>query len=249
MENQKLCRRVVTYGCGMLLAGACTGAEPTQYAAVPELKKLTLEELVETPVISASRVPEPWFVAPSALEVFTEDEIRRTGVERLPEVLRYVTGVEVARFSGSSYAISARGFNSVAANKLQVMMDGRSLYTPLLSGVFWEIQDTLLQDIDRIEVVRGPGASLWGANAVNGVIHFITKSARDTQGTLLLGGAGNEEKLVAGARYGGQISENSFYRVYVKQYERDEQVLPDGSNAHDGSRPFQHSGIRSLEFT
>jgi iron complex outermembrane receptor protein len=104
-------------------------AEPgPMYAAVPELKKLSLEELVETPVISASRVPESWFIAPTAIDVFTDDEIRRTGVERLPEVLRYVTGVEVARFAGSSYAISARGFNGVAANKLQVMMDGRSLY-------------------------------------------------------------------------------------------------------------------------
>jgi iron complex outermembrane recepter protein len=213
--------------------------EPVKYAAVPELKKLSLEELVETPVISASRVPESWFIAPTAIDVLTEDEVRRTGVARLPEVLRYVTGLEVARFAGSSYAISARGFNGVAANKLQVMMDGRSLYTPLLSGVFWEIQDTLLEDLDRIEVVRGPGASLWGANAVNGVINIISKSARDTQGTLIMGGGGNEERLVAGVRYGGQLSENSFYRVYVKQYERDDQVLRDGSSAQDGLRQTQ----------
>jgi len=228
---------IALYGSiGML---SCNAADPVTYAAVPELKKLTLEELVETPVISASRVPESWFIAPSAIDVMTDDDIRRSGVVRLPEALRYVTGLEVGRFAGSSYAISARGFNGVAANKLQVMMDGRSLYTPLLSGVFWEIQDTLLEDLDRIETVRGPGAALWGANAVNGVINIISKSARDTQGTLLMGGAGNEERLFAGVRYGGQISENSFYRIYVKEHQRDDQALRDGSKADDGLRQTQ----------
>jgi iron complex outermembrane recepter protein len=221
-----------------------SAAEPITYAAVPELKKLSLEELVETPVISASRVPESWFIAPTAIDLMTEEEIRRSGVVRLPELLRYVTGVEVARFAGNSYAISARGFNGVAANKLQVMMDGRSLYTPLLSGVFWEIQDTLLEDLDRIEVVRGPGATLWGANAVNGVINIISKSARDTQGTLIMGGAGNEERFFTGVRYGGQISENSFYRVYVKQYQVDDKALRNGSDASDSVRQTQ-AGFRS----
>lgn len=237
-------RDKIRLGFRLLLAvnasiSLCRAADSPQYAEVQELKKRSLEELVETPVISASRVPESWFNAPSAIDVLTEEEIARTGVLRLPEALRYVTGLQVARFVGSSYAISARGFNSSAANKLQVMVDGRSIYTPLLSGVFWEVQDTLLEDLDRIETVRGPGGSLWGANAVNGVINIISKSARDTQGTLLMGAAGNEERLTVGVRYGGQLSENSFYRVYIKEQQRDDQALRDGHKAEDGMRQTQ----------
>jgi iron complex outermembrane receptor protein len=228
----------------LVAALECKAAEPITYAAVPELKRLTLEEVVETPVISASRVPESWFIAPTAIDVLMEEEIHRSGVVRLPELFRYVTGVEVARYTGNSYAISARGFNGVAANKLQVMMDGRSLYTPLLSGVFWEIQDTLLEDLERVEVVRGPGATLWGANAVNGVINIISKPARDTQGLLLMGGGGNEERLFGGVRYGDKISENSFYRVYLKQYQLDEKALRNGANANDSVRQAQ-AGFRT----
>jgi iron complex outermembrane recepter protein len=213
------------------MAGAAD--KPTQFAAVTELKKLSLEELVETPVISASRVPEPWFTTPFAIDVQTEDDIRRIGAVRLAETLRYITGLEVARNFGSAYAISARGFNSIYGNKLQVMMDGRTLYTPLFSGVFWEVQDTFLEDLDRIEVVRGPGASLWGANAVNGVVNIVSKSARDTQGLLVMGGGGNEERGFGGVRYGGQLSENSFYRVYVKHLYRDAQALHNGNDAAD----------------
>ncbi len=214
-------------------------AEPVRYAAVPELKKLSLEELVETPVISASRVPASWFMAPSAIDVLTEDDIRRSGAIRLPDALRNVVGLQVARAAGSSYAISARGFNSTSANKMQVMSDGRSIYTPLLSGTFWELQDTLLEDLDRVEVVRGPGGALWGANAVNGVINIISKSARDTQGTLLMGGGGNEERFFAGLRYGGKLSEKSYYRVYLKELHRDDGVFRDGSKAGDDLRQTQ----------
>jgi len=232
-------------GCAVMIFSALAwldwgrAAEPKEFAAVGELKRLSLEELIETPVISVSRVPESWFTAPTAVDMTTGDEIRRTGVVRLPDALRYITGLQVARFSGSSYAITARGFNGTAANKLQVMLDGRSLYTPLFSGVFWQVQDTLLEDIERIETVRGPGATLWGANSVNGVINILTKSARDTQGLLVTGGAGNEEQFLAGVRYGGRLAENSFYRVYVKQNERDDQVLANGMSAMDASRHTQ----------
>jgi iron complex outermembrane receptor protein len=241
-----VCQRARTGWClvVLFLFVVSATAENAVDSSVAQLKKLTIEELVETPVISGSRVPEPWFTTPSAIDVLTDEEIRRSGVVRLPEALRYVTGVQVGRFVGSSYAISARGFNGSAANKLQVMLDGRSLYTPLLSGVFWEVQDTLLEDLDRIEVVRGPGAALWGANAMNGVVNILSKSARDTQGTLIMGGAGNEEQLVAGVRHGGRISENSFYRVYAKQHERGNQILRNGANARDGIRQTQ-LGFRS----
>lgn len=224
----------VVYGClAVRLAGAVPG----------ELKSLTLEELLATKVIAGTRTLEKWNTMPMAIAVLPQETIEASGEMRLAEILRGAPGLNVARYVGSSYAISARGFSSSSSNKLQVMMDGRSLYTPLFSGVFWEIQDTLLEDLDRVEIVRGPGAALWGSNAVNGVINFVTKNARDTQGGLVVGAVGSEERSMAAVRYGGKAGESTYYRTYFKYQERDEQVFASGAPARDGMRQ-QQGGIR-----
>jgi iron complex outermembrane receptor protein len=134
--------------------------------------------------------------------------------------------------NSNSWEISARGLVTTA-NKILVLIDGRSVYTPLFAGVFWDVQDTLMEDIDRIEVIRGPGGTLWGANAVNGVINIITKSAKDTQGWLVTGGGGTEERAFGSARYGGKLGENARYRFYAKYFNRDDTVLIDGRDAAD----------------
>lgn len=219
------------------LGAAVPGAAPS------DLKSLTLEELLATRVISGSRTLEKWNTTPAAITVLPTESIEASGGTRLAEILRGVPGLNVARYVGSSYAISARGFSSSSSNKLQVMMDGRSLYTPLFSGVFWEIQDTLLDDLERVEIVRGPGAALWGSNAVNGVINFVTKNARDTQGGLITGALGNEEQSMAAVRYGGKVGSSTYYRTYFKYQERDEQILPNGTPARDGMRQ-QQGGVR-----
>ena len=165
-------------------------------------------------VTMVSRRPEQWFTSPSAIQVLTSEDIRRSGASSIPEALRLASNLQVAQVDTTSWAITARGFNRGSplgagtgftfglANKLQVLVDGRSVYTPLFAGVLWDVQDTLLEDIDRIEVISGPGAALWGANAVNGVINIITKSAKDTQGAVLLAGGGTQLQDFAGFRYG-----------------------------------------------
>jgi iron complex outermembrane receptor protein len=205
------------------------------YAALPpvDLTDLSLEELMNLRVTSTARRPQTVAESAAAIFVITQDDIRRSGVTSIPEALRMVPGVEVARIDGNKWAISVRGFNGRFANKLLVMMDGRSVYTPLFSGVLWDAQDTVLQDIDRIEVVRGPGASLWGANAVNGVINIVTKRARDTQGSLLVAGGGTEEQGFTTLRYGGKVDDNTFYRAYAKYFNRDSQEFIGGGDAAD----------------
>src|SRR3954466_11329535 len=173
-----------------------------------ELKTNSIEDLVKLEVFTGARKPEPLAQTPAAIAVITQDDIRRSGVTSIPEALRLAPGMQVARVDSHTWAITARGFNDVFANKLLVLQDGRSLYTPLFSGVFWDIQDTVLEDIDRIEVIRGPGATLWGANAVNGVINIITKSARESQGLLVTGGAGTEERGFGSVRYGVKLAED-----------------------------------------
>jgi iron complex outermembrane receptor protein len=185
------------------------------------------------PVTTVSRTPQPFSQSAAAISVITHDDIRRSGATSIPEALRLVPGLEVARVDSHQWAISSRGFNDVFANKLLVMIDGRSVYTPLFSGVFWDAQDTLMEDIDRIEVIRGPGASLWGANAVNGVINIITKSAKDTQGFLVSAGGGTEERGFGSFRYGGKINDETFFRIYGKYFDRDSSAMLGGDDAHD----------------
>ena len=184
-------------------------------------------------VTSVSKEPEPYGQAPAAIDVVTQDEIRRSGASSIPEALRLADNLDVAQKDSHDWAISARGFNTALANKLLVLMDGRTLYTPLFSGVIWDVQDYLLEDVDRIEVISGPGGTLWGANAVNGVINITTKSARDTQGLYVEGGGGTELRDFGGVRYGGTLASNVYFRVYGKYFNRGNEVYPNDSSASD----------------
>lgn len=197
------------------------------------LKQLSLEELLDMEVTSVSRRPEKLSSAAASIQVITADDIRRSGVRSVPEALRLAPNLEVAQINARDWAISARGFSARTANKLLVLIDGRTVYTPLFAGVFWEAQDVLLEDIDRIEVISGPGATLWGANAVNGVINVVTKSARDTQGTLISAGAGTEIENFARIRYGGGHGEDMHFRFYAKGFNRDSSELASGASAQD----------------
>ena len=169
----------------------------------------------------------------AAIYVITQEEIRRSGVTSIPEALRLAPGVTVSRIDANSWAIGVRGFSSGLSRSVLVLIDGRSVYTPLFAGVYWEAQDTLLEDIDRIEVIRGPGGTIWGANAVNGVINIITKSATETQGLLVSAGGGSEEKGFGGFRYGGKIGQEFSYRVYGKGFRRDAQFTPNLRDSDD----------------
>jgi iron complex outermembrane receptor protein len=198
------------------------------------LVNLSLEELFNLEVTSVSRHQEKLSDAAAAIYVVTPDAMERAGATTLPEALRLAPGLEVARLNATDWAVSSRGFNDFFANKLQVLVDGRSIYSPLFSGVLWDEQQPLPLDLDRIEVIRGPGASLWGANAVNGVINIISKPAKETQGLLLTGGAGSEDRALVGVRYGVALSEAAHARVYGQYLDRDNSVLANGSEALDG---------------
>jgi iron complex outermembrane receptor protein len=208
-------------------------SSPPSATSKVDLMDMDLAELMTLKVTSVGKKPEKLSDAAAAIYVITQEDIRRSGVTSIPEALRLAPGLEVARQDAHTWAISSRGFNDEFANQLLVLIDGRSVYTPLFAGVYWDVQDLLLEDIDRIEVIRGPGASLWGANAVNGVINITSKRARDTQGLLLSGGAGTEERGFGSVRYGGKIGEKAFYRIYGKYFNRDNSELPDGSDAND----------------
>lgn len=194
-----------------------------------DLTELSLEDLMNLEVYSVAKKPQKMFSTAAAIYVITPDDIRRSGATSIPEVLRMVPGISVQRVNSHAWDISARGFNnSVFANKMLVLIDGRAVYTPLFAGVFWDVQDVVLEDIERIEVIRGPGGALWGANAVNGVINIITKRAEDTQGTLISGGTGTEEKGFVTGRYGGK-AKDWYYRTYAKYFERGEGYRASGT--------------------
>ena len=184
-------------------------------------------------VTSVSKEPEPLGQAPAAIQVITNDEIRRSGASSLPEALRLADNLEVAQQNAHDWAISARGFNTGLSNKLLVLIDGRTVYTPLFSGVEWDVQNVMLADLDRIEVVSGPGGTLWGANAVNGVINIISKSAEDTQGWYLDAGGGSELRDFGELRYGGTLAPNVYYRVYGMYFDRNNEIFSNGSPATD----------------
>src|SRR5712664_2382942 len=213
----------------VLLASAPVGA---RLLRVADIADLSIEELGNIQITSVSRHAERLSDAAASIFVITGEDIRRSGATRLAEALRLAPNLEVARVSASSYAISARGFNSTVANKLLVLIDGRTVYTPLFSGVFWDAQDVMLEDVERIEVISGPGATLWGANAVNGVINVITRRAAETQGTLLVAGAGNLERGAA-ARQGGKLGADGAFRVYGKLSDRDHTSRANGTSVPD----------------
>ena len=223
----------------LLILGLCLAlfGEPG-FAQQPDsaaraLKALTIEQLMNLEVTSVSKRPERLAQTASAIQVITREDIRRSGASSLPEALRLASNLQVAQVDSRQWAISARGFNSTTANKLLVLIDGRTVYTPLFSGVFWDAQHVPLADIDRIEVISGPGATLWGANAVNGVINVITKDTKDTQGLLLSGGVGTELRGFGTLRYGGMLGSSARYRIYGRGFGRDATDSSSGQDAGD----------------
>lgn len=205
---------------------------------------LSLEDLVNIEVTSAARMPQKLSQAAAAIYVLTSEDIRQSGATSIPEALRMVPGLQIARIDSNKWAITCRGFNEAFANKMLVMIDGRTVYTPLFAGVFWDVQDVMLEDVDRIEVIRGPGGTLWGANAVNGVINVITKSAKETQGLLIAGAGGTEERGSGRVRYGGRSGAQGFYRIYAKYFDRDTGYGLFDHDAADDWRSFR-GGFRT----
>jgi iron complex outermembrane recepter protein len=239
-------RRALLLGLGvaaLVSTASRTFADPLAAVQAPqELKRLSLEELFDVEVTTVSQKPESLSKTAAAVHVVTQDDIRRMGALSIPEALRNIPGVEVAQVDARQYAITARGFNGTVANKLLVLIDGRSVYTPLFSGVFWDVQDVLMEDVEQVEVIRGPGATVWGANAVNGVINIITRKAAQTRGLLVSGGGGTFEEGFGGARYGGALGSNAAYRIYGKSFRRDDSLRPNGQAAGDGFWVSQGGG-------
>jgi len=204
---------------------------------------ISLEDLLNANVTTASRKEQRLKDVAAAIFVISREDIERSGATSIPEVLRMAPGIQVAKLSNNRWAVSARGFNGRFANKLLVLMDGRSIYSPLFSGVMWEAEDTLLEDIERIEVIRGPGAAMWGANAVNGVINIITRHARDTQGNLLVASAGTKERDSLAFRHGGEAL-GGHYRVWGRTNSRDNSIDMAGNTSIDGAHD-KRIGFRS----
>ncbi|MFN2510578.1 MAG: TonB-dependent receptor plug domain-containing protein [Pyrinomonadaceae bacterium] len=202
------------------LALACLGTVAMAQQPPDDLTTRSIEDLMNLEVTSVSKKEEKLFQSAAAIYVITQEEIRRSGMSSIPDLLRRVPGLQVARIDGSKWAVSARGFNGRFTTKLLVLIDGRSVYTPEHSGVYWEAQDVLLEDVERMEVIRGPGGALWGANAVNGVINIITKDSRDSQGGLVTSGGGTDERGFGSVRYGGKLNDSAAYKVYGKYFNR-----------------------------
>ena len=214
----------------------------TAQAPAGGLKGLSLEQLGEIEVVTASKQPVQVNKTPAAIYVITQEDIRRSGATSLPEALRLAPGVEVARIDSVKWSIGIRGFGSRLSRAVLVLLDGRTVYSPLFHGVYWEVQDTLMEDIERIEVIRGPGGTIWGANAVNGVINIITKKAKDTLGELASGGGGDLNHVLGEARYGGKQGDVD-YRAYAKGTSVGSEYHADGNNFDGWSR--EQGGFRA----
>src|SRR5579885_1309538 len=227
---------------GMLMVSQAANVSASGAAGpqnVPDYASMSLEDLMNQPVTSVTKHTQKVGDSAAAIFVITQEDIRRSGATSIPDALRMVPGVEVAQIDQNKWAIASRGFNGRFDDKLLVLIDGRSVYTPLFSGVYWNIEDVVLEDVDRIEVIRGPGATLWGANAVNGVINIITKSSRETQGGLALAGGGQGEKAFGGARYGGRTAGGISYRASGNYVDRDALQHAEGKSAEDPLRRCQ----------
>lgn len=227
----------------MALFGALLPLVGFAAPSAADLAELSLEQLSNIEITSVSRRAEPLSAAAGSVFVITADDIRSSGATSLPEALRLAPNLQVARADANQYAITARGFNSTTANKMLVQIDGRTIYSPLFSGVFWAVQDLMLEDVERIEVMSGSGGTVWGSNAVNGFINIITKRASETQGTLLAIGGGNHVRQ-SSLRYGGATRDDGHYRVYARVTSRDHTDDGAGSPIRDGSRMTQ-AGFRT----
>ena len=245
-------RPLTRAGCQLVitLLLACQPAWPqTSSAKVPtapqgDLTQVSIETLMNMEVTSVSKKEQKMSQVAAAIFVITQGDIRRSGATNIPDLLRMVPGLDVAQINGSTWAISARGFNLQFANKLLVLIDGRAVYSPLFGGVNWDTQDVPLEDIERIEVIRGPGGAVWGANAVNGVINIITKKAADTPGTLLAGGGGTQAPGFGTLQYGGKITESTSYRIFTSYQNNNHFPDLNGQNAEDGWH-LLHGGFRA----
>lgn len=213
-------------------AGAQADADADAGAA--GLGDLSIEQLMNETVTSVSKKAQSLIDAAAAIATLSNEDLRNSGATSVTEALRLVPGVDVGAVNASQWAVSARGFNSLYANKLLVLIDGRAVYTPLFAGVYWDLQQPRLEDLDRIEVIRGPGGTLWGANAVNGVINVVTRSARETEGAIVSGGGGDPHQVLAGARYGGHLGQDTWYRVYAGYQKSSDFPLASGDGAGDG---------------
>ncbi len=240
--------RVASPTCHLLAAGLIFApaamAEHPSPAMARSLAELSIEQLLNESVTSVSRREARWMDTPAAITVLTGEEIERSGATSLVDALRLVPGLYVGAMNSGQTAISARGFNMLYSNKMLVQIDGRPVYNPVFAGVFWDVQQPMLEDVDRIEVIRGPGASVWGANAVNGVISVVSRSARETQGGFVYGGGGNVHEALGGFRYGGRIGEGeTYYRVFGNYRLEDDFLLPGGRSAGDAWETL-HGGFR-----
>ena len=235
-------RLLASAGLVLAFGAAAAPASGAHAQSLNDLQTMSIADLANVDVSSVSKTSESLSDAPAAIFVISHDDIARSGATSIPEMLRLAPNLQVAQLSGGKYVITARGFsgNSSAQNfsdKLLVLIDGRSVYSPLFSGVYWDLQDVLPEDIDRIEVISGPGATLWGANAVNGVINIVTRKSSETQGALLTVGGGNQEQS-ASFRYGGRVGQALTWRIYAKGFIDDDTVTASGAKAHDNwSKP------------
>jgi iron complex outermembrane receptor protein len=225
-------------GATLLLAGAARAeVAPEEAAALDQLRGMSIEDLANLEVTSVSKQAQPVAGAPAAVYVITHDEIMRSGARTLPEMLRLAPNLFVAQTSAATFAITARGLSGNApaqafSNKLLVLIDGRSVYTPLFSGVYWDMQDVLPEDVDRIEVISGPAGALWGANAVEGVINIITRSSDESQGGMLVADGGDRQQGLS-LRYGGSSGDSASWRVYGRAFRWGDSVTGTGASAHD----------------
>jgi iron complex outermembrane receptor protein len=234
-----------------ILAGEAFGRSPQPAPQRPEqtsgprdLSEVPIEDLMNIKVTSVSKKEQKMSQAAAAIFVITQEDIHRSGATNIPDLLRIVPGLDVSQINVNNWAISARGFNRQFENKLLVLIDGRAVYTPLDGGVNWDTQDVPLEDIDRIEVIRGPGATLWGANAVNGVINIMTRKAADTQGGLITGGGGTEGQVLGTAQYGGTLRGNTFYRIFIKYLNHGSLAELSGKRGDDAWN-LLHGGFRA----
>jgi iron complex outermembrane receptor protein len=228
--------------CAFVLVASANLAGQTQNAQL-DLTALKIEDLMNVDVTSASKKEQKLSQVPAAIFVITKEDIHRSGASNVADLLRMVPGLDVAQVNASTWAISARGFNGQHSNKLLVLIDGRTVYTPTFSGVFWDSVDVPLDSIERIEVTRGPGASVWGTNAVNGVIDIITKSARDTQSGYVTASGGSLVHAAGALRYGGRLGNRVAYRAFIDGFDMDSFVTPQQQNAQDDWHRF-HGGFR-----
>ncbi len=226
-----------------LCSSSLVAEEQADNSSASALKRLSVEELMDVQVTSVSKSRESLAGAAAAVAMVSNEDIRRSGATNVPDALRFVPGLHVASDTADSWVVSSRGFSEGNSANLLVLSDTRSIYTPLFSGVFWDAQDYLMEDIDHIEVIRGPGAALWGSNAVNGVINILTKSAADTQGEYLETSGGTQQRVSAAARHGGEIADHIYYRVFGKYFDQGAAQHPAGSSPDDWQ--LGHVGFRA----